>query len=111
MKIDFKILPLQTLLTTRGLEANGPVQKFIDNEVLKKTDPYVPLDKGPLKQSGIVHTKLGSGNVIYRTPYARVQYYENSNQQGLRGKLWFERMKADHRESILRGAMKVAGAK
>ncbi len=46
----------------------------------------------------------------------RKQYYENAgigkeglNKPGgeLRGKEWFERMKADHKEEILEGAKKI----
>lgn len=98
----------------RGLEVGGQVQRFIDSEVLRRTDPYVPFDTGALKASGTRHTRIGSGNVIYRTPYARKMYYNPQfNFQGgpMRGGKWFERMKADNRDSILRGAAQVAGAR
>lgn len=106
----FEIISLQVALQTRGIQEGGPVQKFIDSEVLRLTDPYVPLDKGDLKESGTKSTRIGSGEVIYRTPYARRQYYENKGD-GLRGKMWFERMKANHKEQILRGALEMAGGK
>ncbi|MEE7581836.1 MAG: capsid protein, partial [Oscillospiraceae bacterium] len=35
------------------------VQVFIDNEVLRKCDPYVPMDTGMLKKSGILGTVVG----------------------------------------------------
>lgn len=38
------------------------VQQMIDSEVLRRCDPLVPFDTGTLKQSGIEHTELGSGN-------------------------------------------------
>jgi len=110
MSVKFDILATQVLLQVRGLEADGRTQKFIDNEILKQSDAYVPMDEGDLKKSGTIHTKVGSGEVKYRTPYARKQYYENNNPQGLRGRRWFDRMKADHLEEILRGAKEVAGA-
>lgn len=106
--------PHERLITKRGIQSGGPVQQFIDNEVLRYTDKYVPFDTGVLKDSGIRHTKIGSGNVIYRTPYARKMYYNPQfNFQGgpMRGGKWFERMKADNRDSILRGAAQVAGAR
>ena len=89
-------------------------QQYIDSEVLRLSDPYVPFDTGMLKKSGISGTVLGSGVVEYTAPYARKQYYENSGRgkeglqasggvTGLRGKLWFERMKADHKKEILEG--------
>lgn len=101
-------------------------QKFIDSEVLRRCDPLVPLDQGTLKQSGIRETKIDSGQVVYRTPYARRHYYNTggidafgrrfrpSRFEGApyRGSHWFERMKAGGgRESILRGAAKIMGAK
>jgi len=97
-------------MTDRGIEAGGKVQRFIDSEVLRKNDPYVPLDTGMLRDSGISETQIGSGLVKYKTPYARKKYFENKGRSGgKRGKLWFERMKADHKDDILRGAIKIAG--
>ena len=94
-----------------GPEMSGKLNKaqvFVDSEVLRYSDPYVPMDTGMLKQSGILGTELGSGEVIYNAPYAKKQYYSNRGN-GMRGKLWFERMKADHKDDILRGAAKIAG--
>lgn len=110
MKTKFTILATQTLIQARGLEVGGKVQKFIDSEVLRLTDPYVPMDTGALKSSGTRATKIGSGEVKYRTPYARRQYFENKGN-GLRGRQWFERSKADNKASILNGALKIAGGK
>lgn len=81
------------------------VQVFIDNEVLRLCDPYVPKDTGMLIKSGILGTVVGSGEVIYQAPYARNQYYTNSgngnhNKSGLRGAYWFERMKADNKKKL-----------
>lgn len=88
------------------------VQVFIDSEVLRLCDPYVPMDTGMLKKSGILGTVVGSGEVIYIAPYARIQYYNNkgtgnNNKSGLRGPYWFERMKADHKKEIFEGAKKI----
>lgn len=89
------------------------VQQYVDSEVLRKCQPYVPFDTGILDQSGIMNTRIGSGQVIYRTPYARRWYYINAKFQGApqRGKQWFERMKNDGgKEAILREAKKIVGA-
>lgn len=116
---------IQRSLADRGLEAKGKVQRFIDSEVLRCSDPYVPLDTGKLKQSGITGTTVGSGNVVYNSPYARYQYYgklmvgpaprtlTNTDLQyhsgdSRRGAFWFERMKADHLDDILKGAQRIA---
>lgn len=110
MKTRFIVHDIQKSISKRGLEVGGKVQQYVDSEVLRLTDPYVPMDTGQLKQSGTRHTKIGSGNVIYKTPYARKQYFHNKGN-GLRGAYWFERMKADHRDNILKGAAEVAGGR
>lgn len=51
-------------------------QKFVDSEVLRKSDPYVPLKTGMLRDSGVLGTKIGSGRIRYLAPYARKQYYK-----------------------------------
>lgn len=114
----------ETMLKDRGLEACGKVQKAIDSEVLRRSDPYVPMRTGVLKKSGVLGTKIGSGEVIYNAPYAHRQYYHNAgkgrqgmtkhnshNYKCLRGKFWFERMKADHLDDILKTAREKAGGK
>lgn len=94
-------------------------QKYVDSETLRLSTPYVPYDNGGLIKSGISGTVMGSGEINYTAPYARQQYYTNAgrgkqgltkrnshNYKCLRGKLWFERMKADHKDEILRGLEK-----
>ena len=83
------------------------VQKMVDSEVLRQSDPYVPMRTGMLKKSGILGTVIGEGIVKYIAPYARQNYYTNDGRGqegtqngGLRGKYWFERMKADHKDEI-----------
>lgn len=90
-------------------------QKYIDNKVLQLSDPYVPMKEGELKESGTEGTVVGSGVIEYTAPYGRKQYYENAGMGkegvnkggGLRGKEWFERMKADHKDEILEGLKKL----
>lgn len=99
------------IIKTRGMEDGGRVQQFIDSECLKLCQPMVPKDTGALIQSGIIHTKIGSGEVRYSTPYARRWYYMPASFQEApeRGNYWFDRMKAQYRDQILKGAQKVAG--
>ena len=40
-------------------------QKFVDSEVLRLSDPYIPMQSGMLKTSGILGTTIGSGEVIW----------------------------------------------
>lgn len=109
-----EIKDLNKILANRGLEVRGAVQMFIDNEVLRQCNPYVPKDTGELIRSGTAHTKIGSGEVKYRTPYARRWYYRPAQFTGApkRGNYWFERMKQNGGlESILKGAKRIAGAR
>lgn len=109
-----QMLALNALLVGRGLQARGKVQKYIDSEVLRLTDKYVPMDTGKLKESGIRNTKIGSGEVVYRTPYARRMYYNpqyNFSGAPMRGAYFFERSKIDNKKTILNGACNIAGAK
>ena len=84
------------ILERRNLEEGGRVQQMLDSEILHHCAPYVPFDTGMLLDSGTLSTVIGSGIIVYETPYARKQYYENMGGNGLRGRMWFERAKADH---------------
>ncbi len=92
-------------------------QKYIDSEVLRLSAPYNPFKHGDMIKSGTAGTVLGSGVVEYTAPYARRQYFTNSGRgfeginavkgtKGLRGPYGFERMKADHKDDILKGIKK-----
>lgn len=94
---------------TRINENFQRAQKYVDSECLRLCDKYTPMLTGTMKRSGILGTVIGSGHLQYTAIYARRQYYGNAGngrqgtaRGGLRGKLWFERMKADHKDNILR---------
>lgn len=88
-------------------------QKYVDSEVLRLSEPYIPLQTGMLIKSGILGTDIGSGEVSWIAPYARAQYYmkrkPGSETGFLRGPKWFERMKAVSGEGIIRKARRLAG--
>lgn len=77
MKIDVKMkLPSDAaILAKYNLQKNGAVQKFIDSEVIRQCEPYAPFDEGVLSTSAWTASDIGSGLVIYNTPYAHYQYY------------------------------------
>lgn len=109
-------------------------QVFVDNEVLRLSTKYLPFQSGFLQKSGILGTIPGKGEVVWNSPYARYLYYgkvmvgvqSNSpwarlgerkiltgrdltyNGAPMRGKMWFERMKQNHKAEILHGASKRA---
>ena len=108
---------MDTVLKHHGLESGGRVQRYIDSEVLRLSEQFVPKDTGELISSGIRSTQLGSGEVKYNTPYARRWYYRNTTNSGTpvhfneapqRGSYWFERMKQQYQRQILDGATREA---
>lgn len=80
----------------------GRRQAFVDQECIRRMAPDTPRRSGVLVKSATLGTVIGSGKIEQITPYARRQYYEHSSQSR-----WFERMKNRHKESILKGAMKI----
>ena len=103
---------VKEIMAKRGLDENGRVQQFIDTQCLKLCENKVPKDQSFLIQSGIINTKIGSGEVKWGTKYARRLYYHpeyNFSEAPERGAYWFERMKQQHKDEIIKGAIKVAG--
>lgn len=89
-------------------------QKFVDSEVLRLSDPYIPLRTGMLIKSGILGTVIGNGEVAWIAPYAKAQYYRarkpGSQTGALRGPYWFQRMKAAHGRRLIEQARRIAGS-
>lgn len=113
MYLSFK--SVSEIAENHGLNKGGRVQKFIDNEVLRRCDKYTPKQTGKLISSGTKGTVIGSGRIIYTAPYAKPNYYHNAGHGaggtatgGLRGRLWFERMRKANGAAIVRGAAIIA---
>ena len=105
-------------------DPSGVIQRYIDAQVIKECDPYVPMREGILKGSARIVN--GGGAVEYTAPYARRLYYNTGgvDRRGrrygpakfrgapMRGSHWFERMKQQGgAERILRGAARLAGTR
>lgn len=95
-------------------ESASKAQKYLDAQVLADSNFYCPLKTGTLQKSAIINTRIGSGEIIWRTPYARAQYYgENFNRSqdpnpNARAK-WFEAakaVKANEWEKLVENAIK-----
>lgn len=123
---------VEALLESCGFEPYGRVQCAIDGAVLDFTEMggYVPASPDrTLEFSARLSTDIGSGMVIWNTPYARFQNggfvmtdedgrtwvsageqkpivttrpleYDTAQNPNA-GAHWFERMKADHTKDIL----------
>ena len=118
MRLDGGFTP-EALLSLFGLQDHGPVQQAIDLAVIRYMVPYWAYETGTLANSAYTDSDIGSGEIVYDTPYASVMYYGVSkkgdpinyhldhNPQA--GAYPFERMVADHYEDILEEARNVAG--
>lgn len=49
-------------------------QERLDSAVMRDCNKYVPFDSNMLRQSAIINTVIGSGQIIWSTPYAHYQY-------------------------------------
>ena len=97
-----------------GINNGGSVQQFIDTECLRLTNEKMPFDQHILIESGINNTIIGSGELRYRTPYARCLYYHpeynfSQEKNPEAGAYAFERMKQQYKEQILARAKRISG--
>lgn len=96
-------------------KALNTVQAMFDTEVLRTTDPYVPIDTGMLRRSAQLTSDIGGGELVWATPYAAAQYYGTADPRpysSLAGAHWGERSKADnlsHYAAFVKGAVKKIG--
>ena len=59
----------------RKFEERGKTaQVWLDSEILRSTEPFVPMDQGDLIGSGVRGTVPGSGLIVYNSPYAHYHY-------------------------------------
>lgn len=63
---------VEEMIKNCGLNENGKVQQYIDNFVLRESEPYIPFKTGILRDSGSIAS--GGGQVIWNTPYAHYMY-------------------------------------
>ncbi len=86
------------------------MQDYIDKSCIMYMRDYVPVAGKKFKNSGKMrasHKAEKPGMIINTEPRARREYYTNKGHSGgMRGKQWMERMKADHKDDILKGVKK-----
>lgn len=110
-KIRLQIDPVDRILLKRNLNKNGKGQQFFTHQVRTLSDTYVPFLNGPLSQNV---TEL-TNRIIYNSPYARRQWYENQGKNRrfhpLAGGHWTERMWPDRGKEITRAVAAYCGGK
>lgn len=131
MKVQFNVKDKETLLRNHGLQEGGPVQKLVDNETMQYMGDYMPRRQaGKLEHMMVMATVIGSGQIDIPGPYAHYLHegilyvspttgsaWAKKNEikvptdqeltyagAPMRGKKWFDRMKADHKDDILQAA-------
>ena len=82
------------------------VQAPLDAMILQDSNFFCPIKTGTLQKSAVTNSRIGSGELVWRTPYARRQYYEYSKppyqpNPNACGK-WFEAAKARWLEKWVR---------
>jgi Minor capsid protein len=79
--------------------AKDAAQMQLDQDILKSSNYFIPSDTLELMRSSLRFSEIGSGLLIWNTPYARRLYYNpqynfskdvNPNARGM----WFEEAKA-----------------
>lgn len=86
-----------TVIGSGKIQYNSPYARY-----LYYGEVYGP--NVPIKENGII---TGYWSPPHKTPTGRPLTYSKERHPQA-GKLWFERMKADHKEDILKGAMAIA---
>lgn len=106
----FNGLTLAPDFTVKSERNLAQAQNTVDKEVVKRLEEYTPIamkkfpNRGKMSKS---HKVESPGVVINTEPKARREYYiNNGGSGGKRGKFWLERMKADHKDDILKGLKK-----
>lgn len=131
MNVKLNVLSHEALLAKYGLQEGGPVQKLVDREVMRYMVDYMPRRQaGELEHMMILSTVIGSGQIDIPGPYAHylhegILYVSPTTGSAwakkdeikvptdrlltytgapMRGKKFFDRMKADHKDDILKAA-------
>lgn len=135
MDVKLNMATAEAIMKRRGLQPGGPVQQLVDSECMRYMSAYMPRRQaGELEHMMVMATVIGSGQIDTPGPYAHYLHegilyvspttgsaWAKKNEikiptdkeltyagAPMRGKKWFDRMKADHKEDILRAAQMMA---
>lgn len=132
-KLDIKSVDI--LKKNHGLQDMGPVQKLVDSECMRYMGDYLPRRQaGELEHMMVMSTIIGSGEIDIPGPYAhylhegilfvdpdtgsswakknaiKIPTDRDLTYAGapMRGKKFFDRMKADHKGDVIQAAQALA---
>ena len=82
-------------------EKVNQAQHILDESIIRDTDPFVPMDTGMLARSVQTASRIGHGEIVYSTPYARKVYYDTRQHisrmhHPQASILWFHHAKSIH---------------
>jgi hypothetical protein len=111
MKVTVNI-PTAAIVAKMGLGQSDTARKALAVSVRRRSDKYVPLDTGTLKNNAQVSSDGRS--ITYLEPYAAPQYTKNYHHTDPnRGPYWDQRMLANEKgqlvaefENYLKGTLK-----
>lgn len=93
-------------------------QNYVDTECVKRMEPYVPVGRKSYHNSGKLKASVRikePGKIVYTAPFSRHDYYSTVNHSHGGNpnakRLWFEVMKKESGEKILRGTAVIVGGK
>lgn len=136
LELKVEIKPAEQILRAHGLQEGGTVQKLIDSECMRYMSPYMPRRQaGELEHMMAMSTVIGSGQIDIPGPFAHYLHegilyvspttgsaWAKKNEikvptsreltytgAPMRGKKFFDRMKADHKDDILQAAQELIG--
>ena len=107
MKVNVKLNLNQDKVCGRFDPKFELAQKRLDSEVIRCSSPYVPMRSGQLMRSGETGTRIGSGQVVWNTPYARRMYYGlnyhfSTDKHPQACAQWFEKAKAVQKDAWIK---------
>lgn len=108
MSIEVKV-EMKDIMASRFNKTVDRAHYLLDAQVIQDTSPFVPFRTGTLDSSVLRATRLGEGQIVYDTPYARHMYYGvhyrtgkafnfNKSFHPLATKEWIEASKAVYLE-------------
>jgi hypothetical protein len=113
MKVEVKIF--SDRIRSKVKASKERAQKVLDITVIKDSSRFVPFETGTLEKSAMESSRIGSGLVVYNTPYAKRQYYgqfeHGKNKHPHATRLWFEAAKAENLDKWIRIVREIMGTK
>lgn len=74
-KVTVNMKPIKQILSAKGLDAGGDVQRFHTNNVLRRIIKYMPYRTGTTIKLTIAQTDINKPLIVTDAPYAKYLYY------------------------------------